>query len=237
MKKRPLRNFLIFILIIILIFIVWILFFKNVKKVSKDEEYIYSKLTREVNLYDDSYNLYEVKFNFESGNQKKVEQELKNIIKDKKTNEVYIETDRCITSITDIEGKCLASFYSNSINTYESKNYITLVIKYEYVDLIKDVENVFYDGYVYNFNKKDGSLVTNEDLLKEYDIDLKAEIKNAIKLADGDRTIGHKEIDYKVEEVIENKTYQLYVNDDNKLCILGSVDTISGMLEIETVIE
>ena len=237
MKKRPLRNFFIFILIIILIFIVWILFFKNVEKVSKDEEYIYSKLTREVNLYDDSYNLYEVKFNFESEDQKKVEQELKNIIKDKKTNEVYIETDRCITNITDIEGKCLASFYSNSINTYESKNYITLIVKYEYIDLIKDVENTFYDGYVYNFNKKDGSLVTNEDLLKEYDIDLKAEIKNAIQIADGDRTIGHKEIDYKVEEVIENKTYQLYVNDENKLCILGSVNTISGMLEIETVIE
>lgn len=237
MKKRPLRNFLIFILIIILIFIVWILFFKNVEKVSKDEEYIYSELTREVTLYDDSYNLYEVKFNFESKDQKKVEQELKNIIKDKKTNEVYIETDRCITNITDIEGKCLASFYSNSINTYESKNYITLIVKYEYVDLIKDVENTFYDGYVYNFNKKDGSLVTNEDLLKEYDIDLKAEIKKAIQIADGDRTIGHKEIDYKVEEVIENKTYQLYVNDENKLCILGAVDTISGMLEIETVIE
>ena len=237
MKKRPLRNFLIFILIIILIFIVWILFFKNVEKVSKDEEYIYSELTREVTLYDDSYNLYEVKFNFESEDQKKVEQELKNIIKDKKTNEVYIETDRCITNITDIEGKCLASFYSNSINTYESKNYITLIVKYEYVDLIKDVENTFYDGYVYNFNKKDGSLVTNEDLLKEYDIDLKAEIKKAIQIADSDRTIGHKEIDYKVEEVIENKTYQLYVNDENKLCILGAVDTISGMLEIETVIE
>lgn len=237
MKKRPLRNFLIFILIIILIFIVWILFFKNVEKVSKDEEYIYSKLTREVNLYDDSYNLYEVKFNFESEDQKKVEQELKNISKDKKTNEVYIETDRCITGITDIESKCLVSFYSNSINTYESKNYITLIVKYEYIDLIKEVENIFYDGYVYNFNKKDGSLVTNEDLLKEYDIDLKAEIKNAIQIADGDRTIGHKEIDYKVEEVIENKTYQLYVNDDNKLCILGSVNTISGMLEIETVIE
>lgn len=237
MKKRPLRNFLIFILIIILIFIVWILFFKNVEKVSKDEEYIYSELTREVTLYDDSYNLYEVKFNFESEDQKKVEQELKNIIKDKKTNEVYIETDRCITGITDIEGKCLASFYSNSINTYESKNYITLIVKYEYVDLIKDVENTFYDGYVYNFNKKDGSLVTNEDLLKEYDIDLKAKIKKAIQIADGDRTIGHKEIDYKVEEVIENKTYQLYVNDENKLCILGAVDTISGMLEIETVIE
>ena len=237
MKKRPLRNFFIFILIIILIFIVWILFFKNVEKVSKDEEYIYSKLTREVNLYDDSYNLYEVKFNFESEDQKKVAQELKNIIKDKKINEVYIETDRCITNITDIEGKCLASFYSNSINTYESKNYITLIVKYEYIDLIKDVENTFYDGYVYNFNKKDGSLVTNEDLLKEYDIDLKAEIKNAIQIADGDRTIGHKEIDYKVEEVIENNTYQLYVNDENKLCILGTVDTISGMLEIETVIE
>lgn len=237
MKKRPLRNFVIFILIIVLIFIVWILFFKNVEKVSKDEEYIYSKLTRKVNLYDDSYNLYEVKFNFESEDQKKVEQELKNIIKDKKTNEVYIETGRCITSITDIEGKCLASFYSNSINTYESKNYITLIVKYEYIDLIKEVENIFYDGYVYNFNKKDGSLVTNEDLLKEYDIDLKAEIKNAIQIADGDRTIGHKEIDYKVEEVIENKTYQLYVNDDNKLCILGTVNTISGMLEIETVIE
>ena len=82
-EKRPLRNFLIFILIIILIFIVWILFFKNIDKVSKDEEYIYSKLTREVNLYDDSYNLYEVKFNFESEDQKKIEQELKNIIKDK----------------------------------------------------------------------------------------------------------------------------------------------------------
>lgn len=236
MKKRPLRNFLVFIFIVILILITWYLFFKNIDKANKDEEYIYTKLNREVNIYGENYNLYEIKFNFESEEQKRVEKELKTILKEKKTRENYIETDRCITNVLDVSGKCLASFYSNEVKVYESKKYISLVVEYEYIDLIKDTENPLLDSYVYNFDKKNGDSINNEDLEKEYDFDIKEEIKKAIINTDNNRTIGHKEIDYKVEEIIENNSYSLYVNENEELCILGYVDTVVGILQIESII-
>ncbi len=115
----------------------------------------------------------------------------------------------------------LFSLMFRNYDTYESNKYASLVINdfnYSCLDFI-----TFNKVKAYVFDLSNGKLLTEDDLLSKFNVNL-GEIKNQIKKYLN--TIQNEEGTIKIDETInELDNYALYINEYNKLCISYLVKT------------
>ena len=171
------------------------IYYKDVVINIKDQEELTKKLEKENNIYKN--NIKYISKELENGN--------------------LISKD-----IVNYSNDDLYSLKFRNYKTFESSKYLSLVINdfnYSCLDYI-----TFDKTEAYVFNKEDGTYISEEKLLKNYNISID-EIKEQIKnhLSTKQNTEGTIKIDETINDLTKN--YALYVNNSNKLCISYLVKT------------
>lgn len=235
MKKKFLRNLVIILVIIGLLVVLWNALFKKVDKLDKEKDYIYTKVSRTIEYSETKYKLYDIKFNFESDSVTKVKKDIEAYQKALIASEYYGEANKCLTNKLDSNNNCLLGFYENDIKIYESNNYLSLNINYNYISLTEKA-NDKTQSLIYTFNKKDGALLETSELIKKFDINIEDTIKNIVIDADKDDLMGEREEKNKVNEIIDNNNFFLYVNTDNKLCIYVNFEILEQRVTVDKIV-
>ena len=113
-----------------------------------------------------------------------------------------------------------------TFRTYSSNEfgkYLSLVINEYNYSCFSDV--TFNKSITYVFNKDENKLLSNDDLLNMYNINMD-KIKERIKeYLDGKQTKEDGIDVIKIDDTIDNLEYSLYINDFGKLCVSFLVKT------------
>ena len=146
-----------------------------------------------------------------------------------KENEQYYNEIKKISETTNDTGKEIAfdtdDIYSATIRDYENfeyENYVTLVVTDSSYDCFSGVHDYpMIKSYIFDVEKNER--ISNLDILEKYDITL-SEVKDKIraKLQEDQSVDGEVEV-IKIDETIDNlsndNTYGLYIDDMGKLFI------------------
>jgi hypothetical protein len=113
-----------------------------------------------------------------------------------------------------------------TFRTYSSNEfgkYLSLVINEYNYSCFSDV--TFNKSITYVFNKDENKLLSNDDLLNMYNINMD-KIKERLKeYLDGKQTKEDGIEVIKIDDTIDNLEYSLYINDFGKLCVSFLVKT------------
>ena len=143
----------------------------------------------------------------------------------KRENKNYKETIKYISKQENLNPELVTYNYDDlyaliyrDYENYEYGKYVSLVLKdynYSCFDLLS-----FYRTRSYVFNVEDGTVMSEENLLKKYNITMD-EIKNLIRNELNKSQTTEDGVDLiKIDDTLNDfSNYGLYINDYGKLCI------------------
>ena len=167
------------------------------KKKDDSKEYITFNEIRKLKIADEEYVLKNLEINIISDDIDNINLEIRTFVNN--SNKNYILDNNELTSGNIID-----------YDYYMNDNYLSIIQKYYlYVNGIKGEEN----DNVYNINLKTGKIISNDDLLKQFNLD---EEKLYDKL---EKSIISEDVLYTLLN-IKNNGYKLFVNNDGKLGII-----------------
>ena len=191
-------------------------------RIDKDKDYIYYINESELSS-DAEIDYKDVVINLEIA--KTINESLE------KENKIYKDN---IELITDHKADILSNelikdnnnIYSMTFRTYSSNEfgkYLSLVINEYNYSCFSDV--TFNKSITYVFNKDENKLLSNDELLNMYNINMD-KIKERLKeYLDGKQTKEEGIEVIKIDDTIDNLEYSLYINDFGKLCVSFLVKT------------
>lgn len=190
-------------------------------RIDKTKKYIY--YINESELSSDAEIEYkDVVINLEVA--KSINEALEKENKYKKDNIKYIKDQQDIVEET-IKYKNNDIYFMSfrDYQDYEYGKYISLVINEFDYSCYSDV--TFNKSITYTFNKEKNKLLTEDDLLNMYNMNMD-KIKERIREYLNSKQSQIDEVDViKIDETIDNLVYSLYINDYGKLCVSLLVKT------------
>lgn len=147
-----------------------------------------------------------------------------------KENKIYKNNIKYLSDVELLSSELVNYNFDNlyaltfrNYKVYEYSDYVSLVIdthNYSCFDL-----NTFISTKSYIFNVKDGSLLSNEELLKKYNLSMEnilEKVRN--KLNETQKLVDEVEL-INIEDTINNLNYSLFINEYGKLNISFLVKT------------
>lgn len=185
-----------------------------VSKVDENEDYLYFKNYKSVNLSSgEKFDFNVAIFNINSSDVSSVNMELKNMIVKYFRSLKY---DRDLV----VEGTLI------SFDVFESSSYISLIANESYYF----GNDVHYKGFlVYVISKDTGKLMDNIGLMNAFSIDEDSMFTHVKDISDD------SDIDYSIM-MMRNNGYKLYVNEDNKLIAIFNESNDNESVKKELVV-
>lgn len=167
------------------------------KKKDESKDYVSLIPLRNIEVDNTEYVLNNLEINIDSSDIDNVNLEIKTFVNN--SNKNYVVSDNRLVNGTVV-----------NYEYWMSNKYLSIIQKYYlYVDGIKGEEN----DNVYNISLETGKVISNQDLLKLFELDenkLFEKLENEIESEDTLYTILN----------IKNNGYKLFVNSDNQLGII-----------------
>ena len=169
----------------------------TLKKKDNNKDYVYFDDVRNVLINDEEYILKNLVVNIVSSDVDNVNLEIKTFINNSSKNYVLSNNKLVNGNVVDYE-------------YYIGNKYLSVILKYYYyVNGVMGEDN----DLVYNISLENGKVLSNEDLLKIYNL---SEEKLFTKI---ENNIDSEDVLYSLSNIKQNG-YQLYVNSDEKLGVI-----------------